>query len=62
MAPVITQMNTVEDEALDLSTFDLETLVAEIGRYLATIALFREEGCEPEWAGEPLALAYASTE
>ena len=62
MAPVITQMYAVEDEALDMATFDLETLVAEIGRYLAAIALFREEGCEPEWAGEQLALAYASTE
>ena len=62
MAPVITYMKALEDEALDLATFDLETLVAEVGRYLAAIALFREEGCEPEWAGEPVALAYASTE
>ena len=62
MAPVITQMHAVEDEALDMATFDLATLVAEIARYLAAIDLFREEGCEPAWAGEPLALAYASTE
>ena len=62
MTPVITQAPPVEDEALDLVDFDPEALVAEVARYLAAVALFREEGCEPEWAGEPLALAYASTE
>ena len=29
---------------------DVEALIAEIGRYLAVVAVFRAEGCEPRWA------------
>jgi hypothetical protein len=32
--------------------FDIESLVAEIGRYLVAIDVFRAEGCEPCWAAE----------
>ena len=32
--------------------FDSESLIAEIGRYLAAVDLFRAEGCEPCWAAD----------
>jgi len=30
-------------------------LIAEVERYLATVELFRAEGCEPHWRREPRA-------
>jgi hypothetical protein len=32
--------------------FDLHALVDEVERYLDTVRLFREEGCEPHWTAE----------
>jgi len=32
---------------------EIEQLVVEIERYLALVALLRQEGYEPRWAAEP---------
>jgi hypothetical protein len=30
----------------------LDELISEIERYLAAVAVFRSEGCEPRWSAE----------
>jgi hypothetical protein len=35
------------------SLFDIESLIQEIGRYLAAVEAFRREGHEPAWRAEP---------
>ncbi len=32
-----------------MSAIDIDILIEEINRYLAAVAVFREEGCEPQW-------------
>ena len=41
-----------EHTASELSQVDADELLAEIERYLAAVATFRAEGCEPSWADD----------
>lgn len=36
--------------AVSAGELPLEMLIAEIGRYVAVVEVFRSEGCEPRWA------------
>jgi len=38
--------------AAGLTRTDVETLIAEVERYLAAIDTFRAAGCEPHWRFE----------
>jgi hypothetical protein len=52
----------METMTTDAQCLELDVLFGEIGRYLAAVEVFREQGCEPRWSsGEfgPAALASA---
>ncbi len=37
-----------------VSRREVRQLLREVERYLAAVELFRAEGCQPAWRGEPL--------
>jgi len=49
--PTVGGMNELQTGGIERDTGDL---IGEIERYLAAVAMFREEGCEPEWIAESL--------
>jgi hypothetical protein len=46
---MVTLVDTAEDMSSEMESFDLDALIAEIGRYLDAIETFRREGREPCW-------------
>ena len=45
VGPMLSGMSTIDAD-------DVDTLIAEIGRYLALVDLFRRSASEPRWRAE----------